>query len=106
MNLENFIKHTLVEILNGIKTANNEIVGDNPTPETKKPFLLCPGSSSEHGSGIDFDVAITAKSEGKGKAGAKVRLAVVEAELGGDGGIFRESVSRVKFKVMVNQYHG
>jgi len=98
VELQDFITETLVEVANGIGGANNKLNGaKGHTPNASPTFMLRPGTKSELGSGIEFDVAVTTKKSGNGKAGAKFRLAVVEAELGGGGGISKETVSRIKF---------
>lgn len=109
MDLESFIKETLVQISKGVSAANEQL-----TPERKKEdgkelpklFLLPPGSKKEQGHGVHFDVAITTQSAEGRSGGAKVRLAVVDAELGGKLGSSHESVSRIQFSVNINQWHG
>jgi hypothetical protein len=97
----------LLEIANGIRDANNTRLGEKAQdPNASRTFFLRPGSKSENGAGIELDVAVTTKAAGDGKAGAKVKLAVVEAELGGSGGASKESVSRIKFIVNVGQWVG
>lgn len=107
MELQEFITETLLEISNGIHEANNSRLGEKSNdPEAKRTFFLRPGSRSEFGAGIEFDVAVTTKKSGEGKAGAKLKLSVVEAELGGGGGAAKESVSRIKFTINVGQWVG
>ena len=107
MQLQEFITETLLEIAKGIHEANNIRLGgkDNDT-NSSRTFFLRPGSKSESGAGIEFDVALTTKKEGGGKGGAKFKLAVVEAELGGSGGVSKESVTHIKFTVNVGQWVG
>lgn len=107
MELQEFITETLLEISSGVREANNKRLGENAnSPEAPRAFFLRPGSKSENGTGIEFDVAVTTKKSGKGKAGAKLKLSVVEAELGGGGEISKESVSRIKFTITVGQWVG
>lgn len=107
MELQEFITETLIEISNGVHEANNIRLGENATnSNTSRTFFLRPGSKSENGSGIEFDVAVTTKKSGDGKAGAKLKLSVVEAELGGGGGASKESVSRIKFTISIGQWVG
>jgi hypothetical protein len=75
-------------------------------PEAKRTSFLRPGSRSEYGAGIEFDVAVTTKKAGAGKAGAKLKLSVVEAEIGGGGSAAKENVSRIKFTINVGQWVG
>jgi len=107
MQLEKFISDALTQILNGISSANKQITGDKPIDEAPKPFLLKPGAEKEAGTGIEFDLAVTIKSEGSGKATAKAKfLSVVEAEVGAGGSTSKEQISRIKFTVFVNQWRG
>lgn len=71
-----------------------------------KHFLLSPGRKQEQGNGVHFDVAITSTVENEGKGGAKVRLSVVEADLGGKVKSSEQAVSRIQFSVTVGQWHG
>jgi hypothetical protein len=107
MELQEFITETLLEISGGVHKANNIRLGEKATdPNASRTFFLRPGSKSENGAGIEFDVAVTTKKSGEGKAGAKLKLSVVEAELGGGGGVSKESVSRIKFTINVGQWVG
>ena len=106
MELDKFIAETLADIRKGIRDANEEAKGENPKPDAPNSFFLRPGSKQELGAGIEFDVAVTSKAEGKGSAGAKVRLSVVEADLGGGGTASKENVSRIKFTVTIGSWIG
>ena len=107
MELDKFIAQSLTQILQGLREANKTeiLTKENPT-EASKPFLLKHGSAKEVGSGIEFDIAVTTKTEGGGSGKAKVKLAVIEADLGGTGSVSKEAVSRIKFTVHVNQWRG
>ncbi len=109
MELDAFIKEALTQISRGIEQANEVL-----EPERKKPdgtplpklFLLSPGKDKSQGNGVHFDIAITTQTEDKGSGGAKVRLAVVEAEMGGKISTTQQHVSRINFTVTVGQWHG
>ena len=58
------------------------------------------------GSGVHFDVAVTTQTIDEGQGGAKVRLAVFEADLGGKLKSSEQAVSRIHFSVNVDQWHG
>lgn len=98
MNLDDFISETLVNIANGVSWANRKLAEEKPKPAA---FILHPGGHSKTTNGIDFDVAVTTKASGDGRTGAKLKISVVEAEIGAGGGVSKESVSRVKFTVCV-----
>lgn len=103
MELDKFIEEALSQILKGIQAANAQVIGHN----VRKPFLLEHGGGNNPGTGIEFDVAVTVKSEGGGKGSVKAKvLSVFEAEIGGKGSLTRERVSHIRFKVFVNQWQG
>ncbi|WP_281051529.1 hypothetical protein [Thauera sp. GDN1] len=109
MELDAFIKEALVQISNGIQSANEVLAPsrekDDGT-ELPKLYLLSPGKKQEQGNGVHFDVAITSQMESEGKGGTKVKLAVVEVDLGGKLATSEQAVSRIQFSVTVNQWHG
>ena len=109
MELDAFIKETLVQISNGIKEANEHLAPSRKKEdgtELPKLFLLSPGKKQEMGSGVHFDVAVTTQTIDEGQGGAKVRLAVFEADLGGKLKSSEQAVSRIHFSVNVDQWHG
>lgn len=106
MELSDFITEALTQISSGIKRANQQISEASGNTEGTPVFMLRPGSQQERGAGVDFNVAITTVKGGGGKGAAKVKVAVFEAEISGDGGGQKENVSRVRFTVTVNNWHG
>lgn len=107
MELQEFITDTLLEISNGLRQANNISLGEKATdPNASRTFFLRPGTNTENGAGIEFDVAVTTTKSGEGKTGATLKLSVVEAELGGSGGISKECISRINFTINVGQWVG
>ena len=109
MDLESFIKETLVQISKGVSSANNELAPERKNKDgtdLPKLFLLPPGTKQDLGHGVHFDVAITTQTSDEGGSGLKVRLAVVDANLGAKLATSHESVSRVQFSVNINQWHG
>lgn len=109
LELDAFIKETLIQISNGIQQANEALAPDRVSKDGKelpKLYLLSPGNLKDQGNGVHFDVAITSRMEDEGKGGAKVKLAIVEADLGGKIKTSEQAVSRIQFSVKVNQYHG
>jgi len=109
VELDTFIKEALVQISNGIQSANEALAPVRKKPDgtdLPKLYLLAPGTRQEQGHGIHFDVAITSSMADEGKGGAKVKLAVVEVDLGGNLKTAEQAVSRIQFSVNVNQWHG
>jgi hypothetical protein len=88
-----------------VNAANRQILGTDDL-HGKLPYLVPIGGNEKEGKGIHFDVAVTAKAEGAGKTGAKVRLYVVDADIEAKGGISNETISRVRFNVAVDSRLG
>lgn len=109
MELDTFIEETLLQISKGIQSANEQLAPTRKKADgtdLPKLYLLAAGRKSEQGSGIHFDVAITSRTEGEGKSGGKIKLAVVEADLGGKIKQTAQAISRIQFSVTVNQWLG
>jgi hypothetical protein len=109
MDLESFIKETLVQISKGVSSANDALSDERKNEdgsELPKLFLLPAGTAKEQSHGVHFDVAITTQSRDEGSGGVKFKLAVVDADLGGKLSSSQEAVSRVQFSITVNQWHG
>lgn len=106
MKLDKFIAETLSNIRTGIRDANEEMKRESKNPDSPNCFFMRPGSQLELGAGIEFDVAVTSKTGANGAAGTKVRLSVVEADLGGGGSVTKENVSRIKFTITVGNWIG
>jgi hypothetical protein len=103
MDLETFVSQSLLEISTGLRRANEQIKSNSGIKDLPATYLLKPGSNADIGRGIQFDVAVTTSLEGKGSAGAGLKLSVVEVTLGGGAAASSEQVSRIKFTVAVNQ---
>lgn len=88
MELKAFIKESLVEIGQAIHEANAEIANS--------PFMLRrtePGKTT----GIEFDVAVTTKET----SGVKGGISVMSVGIGADRHDANESVSHIRFTVMM-----
>lgn len=110
MDLESFIKESLLQIYRGVENANKELE-ESRTKEDgaqlPKMFLLSPGADREKGSGVFFDVAVVVKKNKESGAGAKASiLSVVEVNVGGNQLSSSEQTSRICFAVNTNQWHG
>jgi len=81
MEVKEFVKTILKEFSEAVKESNNEKV---------KFYFM-----DNHTEGIDFDLAVVSKNEGKGKIGAEV------LGIGGktEGSVSKEIVNRIKFRV-------
>ena len=108
MELHKFISEALTQIIGGITDANNKLTDGEPIEKAPKPFLLKHGGGGkEVGTGVEFDLAVTSKSEKTGKGGIKATLlSVIDAEVGAGVSHTNENISRIKFTVFVNQWRG
>jgi hypothetical protein len=100
MELRDFVKTTLVEIMGAVFDAQvewNQKCGKgviNPVWDgTERLF--------EHVQEVDFDVAVTASSGSTGKAGAGIKVFSVDVGASGEKKVEASSVSRIRFKVPI-----
>lgn len=87
MELKEFVKKSIREVVESIVESTDEIEDFT--------FEIVPSE------GIEFDLAVLLKSEGEGKIGAEI-FSVVGAKL--EGSLSKENISRMKFKVFVNDW--
>jgi len=107
MDLSDFVKQTLVQIVRGIRDANKEVAGEIAPTADKKAFLLFySGGENPKAPHIEFDVAVTTTTTKSGKTGVSGRLWVVDAKAGGSAGASNEHISHVKFSVLVKEHQG
>jgi hypothetical protein len=105
MDVREFIRDVLVDIVEGVKEAQNrEGVGGYIAPDAIGGHEFPKESGVHHQARIistvvKFDMAVTAESAHSGGAGGKVRIAVVEANLGGALESKNTQVSRIQFSV-------
>jgi hypothetical protein len=98
MELEEFIKNTLVSLKNGVHAANDALIKQDGGDT--RIFAL--NANSKEGSHVSFDVAVTATHE-TGKSGSGgIKIAVVG--IGGEKSSkeIQESVSHIKFAVSIS----
>ena len=99
MELQEFIKHSLISITNGIGEANKELGNGN------KFVMPAMGYGNEKGS-IIFDIAVTASSESEKSKGGGLKISVVDFGGKVDNKITNESVSRIKFSIKPDTHIG
>lgn len=103
MDLKDFVISAISDIANAVKEADNEIQalgglvnpGVHTKPKGKEIEFVAPRTT------LQFDIAISAAKTGEATAGAKARIWVVEASLGGKGEASNETVSRLTFSLDV-----
>ena len=106
MELEEFIKTTLVNIKNGLHKANLEFAkqeGKVLGEDIAAVFVMEPHNRDKIQGFITFDVAVTVSQENKKTGGGSLRIAI--ASLGGEIGDIKsqEHVSRIKFHIIPNR---
>ena len=97
MELEEFIKTTLISIKNGVHSANKELEKNGAD---RPAYLLMTGEAKEGGS-IEFDVAVTATHEKDRGGKASIRIYVAEIGRRVEEKNIQESISRIKFKIKI-----
>ncbi len=106
MELKDFIKRTLVDLVQATSEANSELRSEGREPH----FRLMKGYEgylkdlqTKNPGFIDFDVAVTSSTNIEGEAKGGVFIQVVE--LGGKlkGSDLSEKVSRIRFSVGINK---
>jgi hypothetical protein len=105
MELGQFVEEALVQIVKGIREANDKL--EPGKEKAAQPFFLH-HSLGDHPQAphIEFDVAVTTQSKGGGGAKVNAKLHVVSVGLDGSYTGAKESVSRVKFSVVVKLHQG
>lgn len=109
MELNEFVKETLTQIVKGVKESQNEIrvQGGYANPAV---FTSARGKESATHFGsvsdgqnvllVDFDVAITVSDSQEGGVGGKLSVtSIFKLEAGSKGTTASESTSRIRFKI-------
>jgi hypothetical protein len=88
MELEEFVKKTLTDIVCGVKAANKEMGGT-----ANERFDLKPGDP------ISFDVAVTVTEESAKSGSAGIKVYPISLGGGKESSKLNENVTRIKFLV-------
>ena len=107
MDLKDFVKETLVQIVAGVQSSQEEIrkLGGIVNPATlsgnpNSPSYFASVDTSRHVFLIDFDVAVTVSENAGANAHAKLSVAsLVSLGAGGNTGSSSASTNRIAFKV-------
>jgi len=108
IELKEFIQETLVQIVSGVKNAQEEIedIGGEICPTglyfsagQEQPIIYKPGLGIVQT--VEFDIALSTAKETEGKGSAGISISVIN--LGARGGIkkSKEEANRVRFTVPV-----
>jgi hypothetical protein len=108
MDLREFVHSALKDLVLAIQDAQKEEhIGQYIAPSELIGHHQFPANSGvSHSSRfistvMQFDVAVTAERGKTGGAGAGIRIAVVEAKLGGEAETKDTTVSRIRFSVPI-----
>jgi len=109
MELSEFVKQSLTQIVKGVKESQDEIRGQggyaNPAVFTSASGMESTTHFGTVSDGqnvllVDFDVAVTVSDAVEGGVGGKLSVAsLFKLEAGGKGTAASESTSRIRFKV-------
>ncbi|MDP3419916.1 MAG: trypco2 family protein [Thiobacillus sp.] len=109
MELSEFVKQSLTQIVSGVKASQDEIRNQggyvNPAIFASSPGNAGTTHFGSVGDGqnvllVDFDVAVTVTDTVEGGAGGKLSVAsFFKVEAGGKGSTASEATSRILFKV-------
>jgi hypothetical protein len=108
MELKDFIKNTLVEIVNGLQSANEALVGtsafvasSNFTSPSQEWFGTLDAKNIHHYiSLVDFDVSVLVQDLSEKSKGGRINVAqLISVGGNGDQSSKTEKENRVKFKI-------
>jgi len=110
INLQDFITEALVQIVTGVKEAQNQVGNTgakiNPIDSMFHQGVYKYaeggyGSPEEYGQTIEFDMAVTAADKGELKGGIGVVSGLINIGYKAEKGVETSSISRIKFSVPV-----
>ncbi len=102
MELDTFIKETLVQIQKGVKEANIAIAnleGTAVRTNGEMQYVMDSNRSSEKDKGISFDIAVTVSAKKNGDVGGKISVAGISLGGGKNTTTTEQNISRIKFKI-------
>ncbi len=86
MEIEEFIKSTLRQIINGVNAIDDEGISNHDT-------IL------DRSTGIEFDLAVTAETSDETNKGAGLKIHIAQGGIDKSSLTKESSTSRIKFKV-------
>ena len=109
MKLETFITQSLLDIRNGIRSANESIAKlDGGTLGVDQAAHFQMGPYDDESGKVTFDVAVTAEDSSEGNADAGIRVLGLGVGLASRLGFLKKnsSFSRITFHVKPGKYTG
>lgn len=102
MELQEFVKETLLEIVRGVKEAQDAVREYGATVNPR----IVPNSESAQVAGeyrpvqnVDFEVGLTTSEESENKKGIGVALGMIKAGIDGNGGRSSSAATKIRFTV-------
>lgn len=103
MQLDQFIKETIYQVLSGIRDAQSELKQNGILGAVSPVFDHANNLTTEQILQIEFDVAVTVESTSSSEkgGGAELGIQIVSADFGAKGSTSttESAVSRIKFSV-------
>ena len=101
MELKDFIEQSVSDIVEATqslkKKFNNGYVESDFERNPISPPQATHLNRDDHS--IDFDIAVTTSENGTTKAGSKIGISVLGANVNGEKGFTNENCSRIKFSI-------
>ena len=96
MELKNFIKHTLVDIVKGVEEANQET----------NRFLLTSqfhGGTGESGQKVEFDLSVIVEEQSASDLKGGIHVALVNLGTGVKETELNQNIHKIKFEVFISE---
>lgn len=109
MELQEFIKNTLISIKNGLREANEEFArqeGKTLGKDFESLFVMEPLNRDKKEGYITFDVAVTVSQKSKKFGGGELKIVVASLSGKFDNIKSQEYISRIKFNIIPHKYIG
>ena len=100
MELHDFVRETLVQVIKGVVDAQNSDVVKNSNAAVA-PAGQGTLDKASLNQVIEFDVAVTAKEDKQTKGEASVSITLIKLNTQGASGKSNEAINKIKFKIPI-----
>lgn len=97
MELKDFIEQSVSDIVEATKTIKTKYNVGHFTMHPIANSSICDAYYKPHE--IEFDIAVTTSENGTAKAGSKIGISVLGANINGEKGFTNENCSRIRFSI-------
>ncbi len=97
MELKDFIEQSVSDIVEATKTIKTKYNVGHSTMHPIANYNKYEANRSPHE--IEFNIAVTTSENGTAKAGSKIGISVLGANVNGEKGFTNENCSRIKFSI-------